>query len=65
MNLLIAYIFYKIGSKRLIGGFNSFVYGLLLWPIGIFMVLGSRRLDDQAANTFMAEKFSPVKQKSE
>ncbi|MBD1363830.1 hypothetical protein IDJ77_08400 [Mucilaginibacter sp. ZT4R22] len=58
MTLIIAFIFYKIGRKRVIGGFNSFMYGLLLWPIGIFIVLNSRRLDDEEANATLLKEFS-------
>jgi hypothetical protein len=59
MTLIIAFIFYKIGRKRVIGGFNGFMYGLLLWPIGIFVVLNSRRLDDEATNAALIKKFNP------
>nr|WP_294944314.1 hypothetical protein [uncultured Mucilaginibacter sp.] len=59
MTLIIAYIFYRIGRKRVIGGFTSFVYGLLLWPIGIFIVLNSRRLDDEATNAAMIKELNP------
>ncbi|OOQ56494.1 hypothetical protein [Mucilaginibacter pedocola] len=59
MNLIIAYIFYRIGRKRVIGGFDSFVWGLIIWPIGIFFVLNSRRLDDKAADAYMIEQFGP------
>lgn len=58
MNLIIAYIFYRIGRKRVIGGFNAFLWGLLLWPIGIFIVPNSRRLDDEAANEALIKQFS-------
>jgi hypothetical protein len=59
MGLIIAFILYRIGRGRVIGGFNSFVYGLLLWPIGIFVVLNSRRLDDEKANAAMIRAFGP------
>ncbi|MEO7211446.1 hypothetical protein [Mucilaginibacter sp.] len=58
MGLFLAIIFYKIGSKRVIGGFTNFMYCLLIWPIGIFMVLNSRRLDDEEANAALLKEFS-------
>jgi hypothetical protein len=58
MNLILAFIFYRIGRKRVIGGLNGFMYGLLLWPIGIFIVLNSRRLDDEATNAALIKQFS-------
>jgi hypothetical protein len=58
MNLIIAYIFYRIGRKRVIGGFNAFMWGLLLWPIGIFIVPTSRRLDDEVADQALIKQFS-------
>ena len=37
MGVLIAFIFAKIGSKRVIGGFTSFMLCLLIFPVGIIL----------------------------
>jgi len=61
INLLLAYWFAKIGSKRVIGGFTSFCWVLLMWPFGIPFVLASRRLDDDKRNRELIEEYRPVK----
>jgi hypothetical protein len=60
MGLLIAYIFARIGSKRVIGGFTSFFLVLFLSPIGIVVVLLSRRLNDEKRNAALIEEFKSV-----
>ncbi len=59
--ILLAGFFAKIGSKRVIGGFTSFWWGLLQPGIGIFFVLSSRRLDDKKRDLELIEKFKPIK----
>ena len=48
------------GSKRIIGGYAGFFYGLCFGFFGIFMVLSSRRLDDEATNAMLMEKYKSV-----
>jgi hypothetical protein len=65
MGLLIAFIFAKIGSKRVIGGFTSFMLCLLIGPIGIYLVFKSRRMDDKEADEALLKEFAtPSKSKS-
>jgi hypothetical protein len=61
INLLLAYWFYKIGSKRVMGGFTSFWWVFLVPVYGMFFVLASRRLDDEERNQELIEKYRPVK----
>ena len=61
MNIIVAFIFAKIGSKRVIGGFTSFLLCLFLAPVGWYLVLSSRRLDDQESDAALIIEFSPVK----
>lgn len=58
MGLIIAVIFFKIGSKRVIGGFDSFFWCLLCPPLGIYFVLKSRRLNDDIKAKLLMEKMS-------
>ena len=60
MGFLIAFIFARIGSKRVVGGFTSFFLVLFLSPIGIVVVLCSRRLDDEKKNTQLIDELKPV-----
>ncbi|MFA6087374.1 hypothetical protein [Mucilaginibacter sp.] len=60
MGIVIALIFAKIGSKRIIGGVNSFLLCLLLFPLGVYLVLKSRRLDDKEADARLMKEFAPV-----
>ena len=48
------------GAKRVIGGFNGMMYGLLFSWIGILVILSSRKLDDEAANAILLEKYKPI-----
>ncbi|MBD1392569.1 hypothetical protein [Mucilaginibacter glaciei] len=61
MNLILALIFFKIGSKRVIGGFDSFFWCLIFFPLGIYFVLKSRRLDDVLAAEKLAKEFENSK----
>lgn len=61
MNIIVAFIFAKIGSKRVIGGFTSFLLCLFLAPVGWYLVLSSRRLDDEELDAALIIEFSPVK----
>jgi hypothetical protein len=56
--LLIRFCTYT-GSKRVIGGFNGFVWGCL-GLIGLFVVVSSRRLDDERANAKLIKEYQPV-----
>ena len=49
-----------LGSKRVIGGFNGLCYGMFFGVLGILVVLSSRRLDDEQADAFLAEKYKPI-----
>jgi multisubunit Na+/H+ antiporter MnhG subunit len=60
MGLIIAIIFAKIGSKRIIGAVDSFLLCLLLAPVGIYLVLKSRRLDDSRANEALLKEYTPI-----
>ena len=57
--IILAYIFARIGSKRVIGAVDSFLLCLLIFPVGCYMVLNSRRLDDEQADKAMEKKFAP------
>jgi len=59
LNLLLAFWFAKVGSKRVMGGFTSFFWGLFSPLVGIFFVFNSRRLDDQLRNQELIEKYKP------
>jgi len=61
MMIIAAFIFAKIGSKRVIGGFTSFLLCLFLAPAGWYLVLSSRRLDDQVLDAALIIEFSPLK----
>jgi hypothetical protein len=61
MMIIVAFIFVKIGSKRVIGGFTSFLLCLFLAPAGWYLVLSSRRLDDQVSDATLIIEFSQVK----
>jgi hypothetical protein len=61
MIIIVAFIFAKIGSKRIIGGFTSFLLCLFLAPAGWYLVLSSRRLDDHELDAALIVAFSPVK----
>jgi hypothetical protein len=63
--LFFVWLFYvrlcaQLGSKRVIGGYAGFFYGMFFGIFGIIMVLSSRRLDDEEANAFLLEKYKPV-----
>jgi hypothetical protein len=58
MGLLIALIFAKIGSKRVIGGFTSFMLCLFVLPMGIYVVLKSRKMDDKEADIALLKEFA-------
>jgi hypothetical protein len=57
MSFILAYIFARIGSKRVISGFDSFFLVLFLSVIGIAIVLNSRRLDDERRDKELMEEF--------
>jgi multisubunit Na+/H+ antiporter MnhG subunit len=59
VGLIIAIIFAKIGSKRIIGAVDSFLLCLLIAPVGIYLILKSRRLDDSKANEALLKKSAP------
>jgi hypothetical protein len=59
MGFILAFIFARIGSKRVIGGFDSFFLVLFLSVIGIAIVLSSRRLDDERKDKELIEEFKP------
>ena len=59
LNLILAFWFSKIDAKRVMGGFTSFCWMLTMPAIGIFFVLGSRRLDDDLENLKLIEKYKP------
>jgi multisubunit Na+/H+ antiporter MnhG subunit len=59
VGLIIAIIFAKIGSKRIIGAVDSFLLCLLIAPVGIYLILKSRRLDDSKANEALLKKYAP------
>jgi hypothetical protein len=58
--ILFAGYFAKKGSKRVVGGFNSFCMMMLIPQIGIFIILSSRRLDDEQKDLALIKKFKPV-----
>ena len=60
LNLILAFWFSKIGSKRVMGGFTSFCWVLVMPLIGIFFVLESRRPDDWRKNLELIEKYKPA-----
>jgi len=60
VGLIIAITFAKIGSKRIIGAVDSFLLCLLIAPVGIYLVLKSRRLDDSKANEALLKKYAPA-----
>jgi len=49
------------GSRRVIGGFNGLMYGIVFNYLGVFFIWSSRRLDDEAASARLEEKYKPVK----
>ena len=57
INLILAFWFSKIGAKRVMGGFTSFCWVMVMPIIGIFFVLESRRLDDELSNLELIEKY--------
>ena len=59
MGLILAFIFARIGKKRVIGGTDSFFLVLLLSVIGIAIVLSSRRLDDERMDIALQEQYRP------
>jgi hypothetical protein len=60
MGFLLAFIFARIGSKRIIGGFDSFLLVLFLSVTGIVIVLRSRRLDDEGRDAELIAEFKPI-----
>ncbi|QEC76357.1 hypothetical protein [Mucilaginibacter ginsenosidivorax] len=64
MMIIVAFIFAKIGSKRVIGGVTSFLLCLFLAPAGWYLVLSSRRLDDHVLDAALIIEFSPVEKET-
>ena len=58
MGIIIAFIFAKIGARRVIGGFTSFMLCLFIFPVGIYLVLKSRRMDDKEADEALLKEFA-------
>jgi len=50
----------KLGSKRVIGGFDGAIWGIFFSIFGIIIVMASRRLDDYKANIALLEKYAPA-----
>ncbi|MDF2434451.1 MAG: hypothetical protein JWP44_4082 [Mucilaginibacter sp.] len=61
MSLLFKLIYIRycahLGSKRLIGSFDSLMLGIFFGIFGIFIILSSRRYDDYKADAALLQKF--------
>jgi hypothetical protein len=49
-----------LGSKRVIGTFDGMMLGAFFSILGIFIILSSRRLNDQDADAALAEKYKSI-----
>ncbi len=58
MGIIIAFVFAKIGARRVIGGFTSFMLCLFIFPVGFYLVLNSRRMDDKEADDALLKEFA-------
>jgi len=45
------------GSKRVIGTIDALLWGMLFSVFGLFIILSSRRLDDERANAALLKKY--------
>jgi UPF0716 family protein affecting phage T7 exclusion len=51
-----------LGSKRVIGAFDGVLLCIFFSFIGFFIMLSSRRLNDDLANTTLIKKYKPLDQ---
>jgi hypothetical protein len=51
-----------LGSKRVIGAFDGVLLCIFFSFIGFFIMLSSRRLNDDLANAALLEKYKPLDQ---
>lgn len=49
-----------LGSKRIIGGLNGVMLGMIFSFWGILFILSSRRLDDHQADVALLAKYNPA-----
>jgi hypothetical protein len=52
------------GAKRVIGGFDGAMYGLLFSWLGIFFVRSSRLLIPEESKSILPEKYKTMKDKN-
>jgi hypothetical protein len=45
------------GSKRVIGAVDALLWGMLFNVFGLFVILSSRRLDDERANAALLKEY--------
>jgi len=51
----------KLGSKRIIGGFDGAVLGICFSLIGLMIIFSSRRLNDSRADEALIKKCKPTR----
>jgi hypothetical protein len=48
------------GSKRILGGFNGIMFGVLFSFLGILFILSFRRLDDHKADAALLKEYNTL-----